>query len=408
MAKFSESFFESLRDAGRRGSPTDPMLQRQAGPQYGSTDPLARSLGGMLGMDMRTAPELATAELSTFQAQNPKASAQEALRQSILTQAKYEQDPQKKMLMLAKLAELDKAKTQENSLYTYFLENNPEFKDLAESGIITSANIHQFIGSTSDPSKYSFNASGKVVDKEGNIFDRIVKRTTSGPEAGTVEVILAGTPGGPEKPVGKTTPVGGQFDQTADEAAQTAGEKELEKKWGQTKAAAAVVLPEALSGRQQAQTALDLARSIDTGGFTEVLKQSATNFFGITPTDRGQFEALTQNMMITMLSNAIKGNPTGREMDEIKKLMPAISKSKGLNIKLLEQAADELDKLVTRSEYLLTEDVTREGYSRFVSSQYPTKKEIDEKERKAAEDVQFYLDQAEQAAADAAVATGGK
>jgi hypothetical protein len=52
MAKFSESFFESLRGAGRRGSPTDPMLQRQAGPQYGSTDPLARSLGGMLGMDM--------------------------------------------------------------------------------------------------------------------------------------------------------------------------------------------------------------------------------------------------------------------------------------------------------------------------------------------------------------------
>lgn len=108
MAKFSESFFESLRGAGRRGSPTDPMLQRQAGPQYGSTDPLARSLGGMLGMDMRTAPELITADMSTFKTQNPQASSAEALKQSILTQAKYEQDPQKQMLMLAKLAELDK------------------------------------------------------------------------------------------------------------------------------------------------------------------------------------------------------------------------------------------------------------------------------------------------------------
>jgi hypothetical protein len=385
------------------------MLQRQAGPQYGSSDPLAKSIGGMFGMDMRTAPELITADMSDFKAKNPQVSSDEALRQSILTQAKYEQDPQKQMLMLSKLAELDKTKTQENSLSNYFSEKAPGFKDLADSGIITSANIHKFIGlDTADPAKYSFHTSGKVVDTEGNIFDRVVKRTKSGTGAGAVEVILAGIPGGPKDPIGKTVPVGGQFDQTADEAAKTAGEKELEKKWGQTKASAAVVLPEALSGRKQAQTALALARSISTGGFTETLKQAATNFLGITPTDRGQFEALTQNMMITMLSNAIKGNPTGREMDEIKKLMPAISKEKGLNIALLEQAANELDKLVSRSEYLMTDDVTREGYSRFVVSQYPTKKELDEEAQQAADDAQFYLDQAEQANADAAVATGGK
>lgn len=104
MAKFSESFFESLRGAGRRGSPTDPMLQRQAGPQYGSTDPLARSLGGMLGMDMRTAPELAAAELSKVDQTDPK-----SLIQALGVQAKYEQDPQKKVLYMLEIDKIRKS-----------------------------------------------------------------------------------------------------------------------------------------------------------------------------------------------------------------------------------------------------------------------------------------------------------
>jgi hypothetical protein len=115
MAKFSEGFLQGLRGSGQRGSPTDPMLQRQAGPQYGSSDPLAKSIGGMFGMDMRTAPELITADMSTFKTQNPQASSSAALKQSILTQAKYEQDPQKQMLMLSKLAELDKEEQSANS-----------------------------------------------------------------------------------------------------------------------------------------------------------------------------------------------------------------------------------------------------------------------------------------------------
>jgi len=106
MAKFSDAFLQGLRGGGRRGSPTDPMLQRAD--QYGSSNPLAKSIGGMFGMDMRTAPELISADMSTFKTQNPQASSAEALKQSILTQAKYEQDPQKQMLMLSKLAELDK------------------------------------------------------------------------------------------------------------------------------------------------------------------------------------------------------------------------------------------------------------------------------------------------------------
>jgi hypothetical protein len=69
----------------------------------------------MFGMDMRTAPELINADMSTFKTQNPQASSSAALKQSILTQAKYEKDPQKQMLMLSKLAELDNEEQTANS-----------------------------------------------------------------------------------------------------------------------------------------------------------------------------------------------------------------------------------------------------------------------------------------------------
>jgi len=127
MAKFSESFFESLRGAGRRGSPTDPMLQRQAGPQYGSTDPLARSLGGMLGMDMRTAPELATAELSKVDQTDPN-----SLIQALGVQAKYEQDPQKKVLYMLEIDKIKKEIAKENELKALNDQKNERYSAMAK------------------------------------------------------------------------------------------------------------------------------------------------------------------------------------------------------------------------------------------------------------------------------------
>lgn len=103
MAKFSESFFESLRGAGRRGSPTDPMLQRQAGPQYGSTDPLARSLGGMLNMDMSTGEELAQKEIRTLK---DKPGSISHLKNVLLVQAKYA-PPKEQAVLFSKIAELE-------------------------------------------------------------------------------------------------------------------------------------------------------------------------------------------------------------------------------------------------------------------------------------------------------------
>lgn len=98
MAKFSDAFLQGLRGGGRRGSPTDPMLQRAD--QYGSSNPLAKSIGGMFGMQMDTGQELATKELRQIDQQAP-----DALLQSLAVQAKYEQDPQRQIALISKMAE---------------------------------------------------------------------------------------------------------------------------------------------------------------------------------------------------------------------------------------------------------------------------------------------------------------
>ena len=100
MAKFSQGFMDVL---SRTGTPQAAMQQgQQEAPAYGS---LQRNLGAAFNMDQRSRPEMASAEIDKI---DPNS--KDALRQSLLVSAKYEQDPQRKLLMLAKVAELDKDK----------------------------------------------------------------------------------------------------------------------------------------------------------------------------------------------------------------------------------------------------------------------------------------------------------
>jgi len=123
MAKFSDAFLQGLRGGGRRGSPTDPMLQRAD--QYGSSNPLAKSIGGMFGMQMDTGEELAAKEMSAIDQEAP-----DALTQSLAIAVKYARSPQEKMAALAKLTELKqianlkKQKQTESSAFKTSLVNS--------------------------------------------------------------------------------------------------------------------------------------------------------------------------------------------------------------------------------------------------------------------------------------------
>ena len=104
MAKFSQGFMDVL---SRTGTPQAAMQQgQQEAPAYGS---LQRNLGAAFNMDQRSRPEMASAEIDKI---DPNS--KDALRQSLLVSAKYEQDQQRKLLMLAKVAELDQEQEAKN------------------------------------------------------------------------------------------------------------------------------------------------------------------------------------------------------------------------------------------------------------------------------------------------------
>ena len=99
MAKFSQGFMDVL---SRTGTPQAAMQQgQQAAPAYGS---LQRNLGAAFNMDQRSRPEMASAEIDRI---DPKAN--NALIQSLAVQAKYEQDPQKKMVYMLEIDKINKA-----------------------------------------------------------------------------------------------------------------------------------------------------------------------------------------------------------------------------------------------------------------------------------------------------------
>jgi len=148
MAKFSDAFLQGLRGGGRRGSPTDPMLQRQAGPQYGSSDPLAKSIGGMFGMQMDTGQELAAKELGKLDPQS-----EDALLESLAVQAKYEQDPRKKVLYMAEMDKVKKERFKTNELKALADQKDERYISMAKAVKDKSPEIAALI-SQNDPQAY--------------------------------------------------------------------------------------------------------------------------------------------------------------------------------------------------------------------------------------------------------------
>jgi len=103
MAKFSQGFMDVL---SRTGTPQAAMQQgQQEAPAYGS---LQRNLGAAFNMDQRSRPEMASAAIDRI---DPNS--KDALIQSLAVQAKYEQDPQKKIVYMLEIDKIKKAAAEE-------------------------------------------------------------------------------------------------------------------------------------------------------------------------------------------------------------------------------------------------------------------------------------------------------
>ena len=113
MAKFSESLFSSIRNFGKQ-DPAAPSRQLAQGAsqykQMGTSDPLARSLGGLLGATGLDMSYLQTGQERAAQAtQGLDMSKPESIAKAMITRAQYLQDPAAQQALILKAQEIMQA-----------------------------------------------------------------------------------------------------------------------------------------------------------------------------------------------------------------------------------------------------------------------------------------------------------
>jgi hypothetical protein len=161
MAKFSQGFMDVL---SRTGTPQAAMQQgQQEAPAYGS---LQRNLGAAFGMDQRSRPEMASAAIDRI---DPNS--KDALIQSLAVQAKYEQDPQKKIVYMLEIDKIKKDRQEKataiNAVTTYLRRiGKPDQAELVEAGDPTAyaEAIKQFMNPVAKDAAKFLSVGGGVYD----------------------------------------------------------------------------------------------------------------------------------------------------------------------------------------------------------------------------------------------------
>jgi hypothetical protein len=175
MAKFSQGFMDVL---SRTGTPQAAMQQgQQEAPAYGS---LQRNLGAAFNMDQRSRPEMASAAIDKI---DPNS--KDALIQSLAVQAKYEQDPQKKIVYMLEIDKIKKDRQEKataiNAVTTYLRRiGKPDQAELVEAGDPTAyaEAIKQFMNPVAKD-------AAKFVSVGGGLYDPNTKTWVVAPKTET-------------------------------------------------------------------------------------------------------------------------------------------------------------------------------------------------------------------------------
>jgi len=123
----------------------------------------------------------------------------------------------------------------------------------------------------------------------------------------------------------------------------------------------------AMESLRGANRALELAKGLKTGGLTTQIKQGFLDFFGKTPADVGEFNALTSKWLTEQL--ALFGrNPTNEERKYLEAALAGLRQSKDVNVRLLENAVNTLKRISDRTGQMISDPsigATRAGYEKF-------------------------------------------
>lgn len=187
----------------------------------------------------------------------------------------------------------------------------------------------------------TFASAGRYKDKENNIYVATEVRTRGG---GVRIDYSPVTPGAPENPEGKLTPIGGAYSLSASERIsmeeETAGRTTKAEGFAESQQEAVDSLPKIEVAIGNAEQSLELLQQIKTGGFTTAVVRSAQRFLGEEPKTQAEFNLLAGKTVLDNLSK-FEGAISEGERMYLERLYQSLERSGGANQGILESLLQE-------------------------------------------------------------------
>lgn len=198
----------------------------------------------------------------------------------------------------------------------------------------------------------STRSGGQYRDTEGNIYEADIQRTPRGTNINYVPI----TPGAPQTPAGKLTPVGGQFRETAVEAsarkAEEAGEEETAETFAKLRVNAAENIPELLAQQDLLNRAADSLDNIDTTGVPAAIENEIRRLTGTQSPDAATYELAVGEAMYQRLKPLFGGVISEGERAAIEKLYNDLKRGNPANKAILKQLQKQVNDSITKSNLI--------------------------------------------------------
>ena len=244
--------------------------------------------------------------------------------------------------------------TQREKFATY-LDNTYSGKgygDLALQGVITPANMKDFIEDVEESADFNKGVTYTVEDGEGNAYTMIPSfDKTTGKIQNTYSPI---TPDAPAVPVGKVEITGGEFAQTAGESRdfqlKSKSEQKQEVDYQEQRVAMVSQMPELNAKYANLQRAEDLLDTVATGGPVNLIGTGLETFFGKKPKDKAELEIIFGLEMLKSLKPFFGGVISDSESARLEKIYAGLEKGSEANKGILATLKKELDNAMKKAE----------------------------------------------------------
>jgi hypothetical protein len=187
------------------------------------------------------------------------------------------------------------------------------------------------------------------IDSKDNYYTLSVVRTDQGEKKNWIPV----TPGAPPQPVGKVTPVGGAYKETAAGKAgrdiTTAGGETEAQEYAKLRIEAVDSLPAIEKTILSTEQSLEIIETIRTGGWSTAVVRSAQEFLGETPQSEAEFTLLAGEQILEGL-DAFTGAISEGERQFIAELYQELKKSPEANKGILKIMADRAYRALRDAE----------------------------------------------------------